>query len=303
MSKDNHDESENVIHILHIDDDLDHLMVSKRYIQKYDGSLRVTSITSPQELLEKYGSYDCILSDYKMPEINGIALAEQVNKESTIPYILYTGQGSEEVAEAAFQVGIDDYIKKEYEHAHYQVVVRRIRMAVERNRSQARWLSLVDLAPDGIVTMDVKGVIDSVNPAVLKMSGYSEEEIVGKHFTKLNFFRIRDIPKYSGMFNVIVKGEIPAPVEVPFTHKNGATRWIEAHFGLLVVEGKRIGIQAILRDITERKEMEEEIRRYVEHFEEKIEKENWKRFEANEELNLVSESSDYFTDNLIIENR
>ncbi len=39
--------------------------------------------------------------DYSIPTIDGIELAERIRKESNIPFILYTGQGSEEVAERA----------------------------------------------------------------------------------------------------------------------------------------------------------------------------------------------------------
>ncbi len=42
-----------------------------------------------------------------------IELAEQVRSESNIPIILYTGKGSEEVAEKAFAVGVNDYFRKE----------------------------------------------------------------------------------------------------------------------------------------------------------------------------------------------
>ena len=49
-----------------------------------------------------------------MPKMNGIELAQKIRETSDIPIILYTGQGSEEVAELAFSVGIDDYLRKEF---------------------------------------------------------------------------------------------------------------------------------------------------------------------------------------------
>jgi CheY-like chemotaxis protein len=102
-------------------------------MNSFDSSLQIDSVSSPKEALEKIMSneYDCIVSDYSMPAINGIQLAERIRKESNIPFILYTGRGSEEVAERAFSVGIDDYVRKELEPAHYRVLVRRIRAVVE----------------------------------------------------------------------------------------------------------------------------------------------------------------------------
>ena len=102
-------------------------------MNSFDPSLQIDSVSSPKEALVKIKSneYDCIVSDYSMPAINGIQLAERIRKESNIPFILYTGRGNEEVAERAFRIGIDDYVRKELEPAHYQVLVRRIRAVVE----------------------------------------------------------------------------------------------------------------------------------------------------------------------------
>ena len=47
--------------------------------------------------------------------------------------------------------------------------------------SEEKWRSLVELAPDGIVTMNMKGVITSINSAFTRLTGYSSEEVVGKH--------------------------------------------------------------------------------------------------------------------------
>ena len=91
------------IHVLHVDDEQEFLLIAARMIMSIDPNLRIESTTSPQEALEmiKKKGYDCIVSDYRMPVSDGIKFAERVRKESNIPFILYTGQGSEEVAERA----------------------------------------------------------------------------------------------------------------------------------------------------------------------------------------------------------
>lgn len=77
--------------------------------------INVDSVTSPEEALARLqtGSYDCIVSDYQMPRLNGIELAKKIRELSDIPFILYTGRASEEVVETAFEVGINDYLRKE----------------------------------------------------------------------------------------------------------------------------------------------------------------------------------------------
>jgi len=123
--------------------------------------------------------------------------------------------------------------------------------------SEERYRSLVELAPDGIITLNMKGVITSVNKTATRLSGYSENEFIGKHFSKMGFLQARDIPKYLKLFSSIVRGKTPEPIEFPYYNKDGNLRWVESHICFLEARGKKAGIQAILRDITERKQTEE----------------------------------------------
>jgi CheY-like chemotaxis protein len=86
-------------------------------MNSFDPDIIADSAISPRKALEKLekDEYDCIVSDYVMSGTDGIQFALRVRELSNIPFILYTGQGSEEVAERAFEAGIDDYIRKEIE--------------------------------------------------------------------------------------------------------------------------------------------------------------------------------------------
>ncbi len=128
------------IEILHVDDDPMVLEFVKEFIKPLYPEMTFTTVESPKaalELLDKR-SFDCIILDYKMPEMDGLAFAAKVREFSDTPIILYTGQGSEEVAEQAFAVGVDDYIRKENNPAHYQVLAKRIASVVEKKRMEAR---------------------------------------------------------------------------------------------------------------------------------------------------------------------
>jgi PAS domain S-box-containing protein len=134
-------------------------------------------------------------------------------------------------------------------------------------KSEEKYRSIVELAPDGIITSDVKGVITSTNTAFSKWTGYSKEEIVGKHFTKLRTIHARDMPKYVKLYAAVLRGKTPPPIEFVYYRKDGMARWGEAHAGILKEEGKIIGFQVVLRDITERKKAEEAIRDSEQKFE------------------------------------
>ncbi|MFH2110015.1 MAG: GAF domain-containing protein [Candidatus Bathyarchaeota archaeon] len=123
--------------VIHIDDESSHLHFTKMFLEMAHPGLKVHSASSVEELnnLLAMGA-DCIVSDYKMPRVNGIELCESIKKKVDVPFILYTGHGSEFVAEKAFAVGVDDYIRKEMDPSHYRVLSKRITQAVEKYRSQ-----------------------------------------------------------------------------------------------------------------------------------------------------------------------
>jgi len=70
----------------------------------------------------------------------------------------------------------------------------------EESESEKRLRSLVELAPDGIITISMRGDVTSINSAYSKLTGYSKDEIVGKHFTKLDVLKMKDLPKMVKMF-------------------------------------------------------------------------------------------------------
>ena len=127
-------------------------------------------------------------------------------------------------------------------------------------KSEARYRSLVNSAPDGIMTTDMKGVITSINPAFEGLTGFSKDEIVGKHFTRLPTIHMKGIPKYLKLYSFFIRGKKFPPVEFPYRRKDGKIHWGEAHPALLKEGGKNVGIQVILREITERKILDDALR-------------------------------------------
>jgi len=138
-------------------------------------------------------------------------------------------------------------------------------------------------------------VVTSVNTAFSRLTGYSKDEIVGKHFTKLGTIRPRDLPKYIKLFSSIFRGKIPPSLEFVYLHKDGTQCYGEARLSFMKQSGKEVGVQAILRDITERKNMEEKLKRYTDHLEVLVEertrelKESQDRLIKSERLAAIGE--------------
>jgi PAS domain S-box-containing protein len=150
-----------------------------------------------------------------------------------------------------------------------QAILRNVterKQAEERIRaSEESYRSLVELAPDGIISFDMKGVITSCNTAAANLSGYSKDEIVGKYFSKIGPIQAGGFPKYLKMLFSIARGKVPEPFEVVYRRKDGTLGFGEVRTSLLRKEGKTIGAQAIIRDITERKQAEEQVKQLQEH--------------------------------------
>ena len=131
---------------------------------------------------------------------------------------------------------------------------------LELRRSEERYRRLFELAPDAILTFNLVGVCTSLNPAAETGLGYSMKEIVGRHFSELPFLRGRDIPTYIRIFESLREGKVPPALEIAYVHRDGSSGWGEAICGLLKEADKIVGITIVARDITERKQLQDQDR-------------------------------------------
>ncbi|MCD4770140.1 MAG: PAS domain S-box protein [Bacteroidales bacterium] len=139
----------------------------------------------------------------------------------------------------------------------------------------------------GIITCSLTGIILSANPSICRRSGYTENELIGKHFTKISPFRSKDIPYYIKLYENGLSGEFPEePVEFMWKHKSGELRWAEGFLGTVIEDDKIVALQAFVVDITDRKSMEEKIRQDAE--------EKDFLFNVAQEMLLINELDDLF---------
>ena len=101
------------ISVLYIDDETFFLDTCKVYLERH--GIAVTTAISVREALPllESGMFDVILSDYQIPEINGIEFLRILQKKkNTIPVIIFSGNGSEELLMEAISNGATDYLQK-----------------------------------------------------------------------------------------------------------------------------------------------------------------------------------------------
>jgi PAS domain S-box-containing protein len=174
------------VRVLHLDDDDSFLRLSKRVLEsKHD--VDVVYETEPAAAIERLGEVDCVVSDYDMPRTNGIEFLEAVREQHPdLPFILFTGKGSEEVAGEAISAGVTDYIQKGPDTERFVVLANRITNAVERHRARKRAEAtterlqrIYERIDDGFVALDDGWQFTYVNQRAAELLDSSPEELLG----------------------------------------------------------------------------------------------------------------------------
>ncbi len=132
-------------------------------------------------------------------------------------------------------------------------------------QSEERYRTLVENASDIIFRTDNTGHFTFVNPAALRIIGYEEEVIIGMHYSALIHPDMRsEAIKFFG--RQFVKGLNNTYSEYPIITKDGHEVWFGQNTQLIVENGNVTGFQSMARDITERKQIEEALRKSEENF-------------------------------------
>ncbi|MBN2336328.1 response regulator [Candidatus Bathyarchaeota archaeon] len=245
------------IRILHVDDEDSHLEFTKIFLEELDGDVVVDSASSPEQALQlqKTNSYDCIVSDYKMLSMDGIELAQKVREMSSVPFILYTGQGSEEVAEHAFEAGIDDYMRKESEPSHYQVLAKRVRQNVDKYRTEQLYRKVVNESRDGIIIL-VGLEIAFMNQAAAELFGCKTPSgFIGRSAAE---YLVEPEQRLTESLGEKQGPEAPHLFELHYRTASGAIRVAEVSSSTISYLGQEAHL-CFFRDITNRKRMEERL--------------------------------------------
>lgn len=124
-----------VIKVVHLDDEEYCLELTREIMAMYDRDIQFQSYTSPKTVIEKVkkNEPDLILSDYQMPEMNGIEFTRKVKRYSNVPVIMYTGCDNMSLEEA-FEAGVHDVVKKAHDVYDYLILRKRIKNSVDSFR-------------------------------------------------------------------------------------------------------------------------------------------------------------------------
>jgi PAS domain S-box-containing protein len=183
------DRSPGEIRVLHVDDEPDFADLTATFLEREDDRFAVdiaTSVSAGKKQLAQR-QFDCVVSDYDMPSATGIEFLRSVREDDPdLPFILFTGKGSEEVASDAISAGVTDYLQKEGGADQYAVLANRITNAVEHRRAQKRverseqrLREIVDALPHLLYVVDRDGNYLLANEALAAFHNTTVAEIEG----------------------------------------------------------------------------------------------------------------------------
>ncbi|REA04712.1 two-component system sensor histidine kinase/response regulator [Haloferax sp. Atlit-6N] len=259
------------VRVLHVDDEPSLTDLVSIYLEREAGDvdLSVSTSNSGADALERLRQeqVDCVVSDYDMPDIDGLEFLRAVRSEHPdLPFILFTGKGSEEVARDAFRVGATDYMQKDTGTDQYTVLANRVVNAVSQYRAKAaseRYGTAIEVLDSGVYSLDSSGRFTSADGVFCELTGYDREAIIGREFADL---AAESDDEIRAAFERVVAPDAPDTERFETVLSPGPAYphdddlLCEGHLALRPTEDDEPAVIGTLQDVTERRRRRNRLR-------------------------------------------
>ncbi|MDE4907941.1 PAS domain S-box protein [Methanogenium marinum] len=277
-----------------MDDEPALLDIARLFLER-DIQFSVETAPSGDTALELFenDSFDAIVSDYQMPGMDGLALLSRIREQGiSIPFIILTGRGREEVVIEALNLGADFYLQKggdpksqfaelkskiihavekrraeEKARTAYAEMKKALNKLEEQNRrleeSEAKFRNLANSTSVAILLYQDEQWIYA-NPAAERMCGFSAEEICAMQIWEFVAPEFLEIVKERGQLREKGKN-VEKVYDFKILKKTGEEVWVHLMGSTTEYQGRPAGLISVI-DITERKLMEETLRKQEENY-------------------------------------
>ncbi len=255
--------------VLLVDDEPGLIGIAKLFLER-SGECRVDIANSAADALVMLTKvqYDAVVSDYLMPDMDGITFLKTVRSgNTTIPFIVFTGKGREEVVIEALNNGADFYLQKGGDPAAQFTELRsKIRKGVEQRRAQRELYeknhildAILAASPHGIALIKDER-IRWVNDTFARMLQYSKQDLMEKDLESL----YEDHEVYRRVKDQVVtdlENKMHSELRTRFRQKSGPLIDCEINIVPLEEHNKDSGTMITVTNITKRLAMAREIER------------------------------------------
>src|SRR2546421_10634486 len=241
-------------HILIVDDDTALLEALPQALYLRLDGVKVDTCDSAQAAIEQIGEYEyaAIVSDIKMPGMDGLALLAKIQElRPDTPTLLITGHGEHDLAVQALRGGAYDFIQKPIDRdcvvatLHRAIQTRQMRrqLAVQQRaleqyarsleetvralrESEERFHNIFAEAPIGMAVVSLDSKLLQVNKAFCEMLGYCAQELTTRSLSAIT--QPEDVGKDELLAAQMLDGVIPSyKVEKRYLRKNQETLWAD----------------------------------------------------------------------------
>jgi len=137
--------------------------------------------------------------------------------------------------------------------------------------SEEKYRHLFETSPFSIMLLDLEGIIKDCNPSNEKLYGFKKDEFLGKNFFELlPLIKATELqPFFQDRFKKVFAGETTDPIEIPSYNKDNLLVWVNLQTSLIKLGEKKF-VQVILQDISEKKNIEKQLKKLNRELEYKV---------------------------------
>jgi PAS domain S-box-containing protein len=220
--------------------------------------------TEPAFLDALRGPLDIVLSDFDLPQFDGLRALELMNAHCPdVPFIIVSGTIGEETAVAAMRRGAADYLIKDRltrlgQAVHVALEQARMRsdqrrMTEDLHRAERRYRSIFENAVEGIYQASADGRMLAANPAMARILGYaSPEELLG-HLVNVREQLYETPERRDEIRRLIAEQGMVTGYETRFRRKDGSIIWVRLSATAVQGDHGDVHYEGMIEDITERK--------------------------------------------------
>jgi len=203
------------------------------------------------------GSIDVVLADYAPPGSDGLSALKLVNEDCPgVPFIVFSGELDQKVAEEAITSGARDCVPR----SRMEWLLPAVRLATSPAEEAQEYQDTFEFASVGQVRADLHtGRLLRVNPKVCRITGYAEPEL--RYMTLADLAHPEDRAESLARFLELARGDAAEySVEERWVREDGEIIWVEVDAAVIRGPSSRLrGVVVTVRDITERKQTEKEL--------------------------------------------
>ncbi|HRQ42053.1 MAG TPA: GAF domain-containing protein [Chloroflexota bacterium] len=260
------------LRVLYAEDNAADIDLTRHHFSRHAPHIRLDVVPDISNALarlplipEESCPYDVLLLDYNLPGLNALDALKIIRQERrlALPVILITGQGSEEVAVNALNLGAADYLVK---HASYLFKLpaalenayhlgKLLQEQIALRESEARFRMLAEQAQDIIYRYRLRPTpgFEYVSPAVTTITGYTPQEHYADPELGQKLVYIQDRHLLHAYADTNMAGR---PLLLRWQHKDGRIIWTEQrNTPVYNNAGQLVAVEGIARDVTEREEV------------------------------------------------